>query len=49
MFVANFAYEPNRNGLRFLLDEVFPRVWKELPDARLALVGAGLERAGERR
>jgi polysaccharide biosynthesis protein PslH len=45
IFVANFAYEPNRNGLRFLLDEVFPRVWAELPDARLALVGAGLERA----
>ncbi|MGO9319788.1 MAG: glycosyltransferase [Solirubrobacteraceae bacterium] len=45
LFVANFAYEPNRNGLRFLLDEVLPRVWAELPDARLALVGAGLERA----
>ena len=45
VFVANFAYEPNRNGARFLLDEVFPRVWAELPDARLALVGGGLERA----
>jgi glycosyltransferase involved in cell wall biosynthesis len=44
VFVANFAYEPNRNGLRFLLDEVFPRVWEELPDARLALVGGGLQR-----
>jgi glycosyltransferase involved in cell wall biosynthesis len=44
IFVANFAYEPNRNGLRFLLDEVFPQVWAELPDAKLALVGAGLER-----
>jgi polysaccharide biosynthesis protein PslH len=44
LFVANFSYEPNRNGLRFLLDEVFPRVWAQLPDARLALVGAGLER-----
>jgi glycosyltransferase involved in cell wall biosynthesis len=43
LFVANFAYEPNRNGLRFLLDEVFPRVWAELPEAKLALVGAGLE------
>ncbi len=43
IFVANFAYEPNRNGLRFLLDDVFPRVWAELPDARLLLVGAGLE------
>jgi polysaccharide biosynthesis protein PslH len=43
LFVGNFAYEPNRNGLRFLLDEVFPRVWAQLPDARLRLVGAGLE------
>jgi polysaccharide biosynthesis protein PslH len=43
IFVASFAYEPNRNGLRFLLDEVFPRVWSELPDARLTLVGPGLE------
>jgi polysaccharide biosynthesis protein PslH len=43
IFVANFAYEPNRNGLHFLLEEIFPRVWSELPDAKLALVGAGLE------
>lgn len=44
IFVANFAYEPNRNGLTFLLNEVFPRVWSQLPDARLLLVGAGLDR-----
>jgi polysaccharide biosynthesis protein PslH len=43
IFVANFSYEPNRNGLRFLLEEVFPRVWKQLPRASLMLVGAGLE------
>lgn len=43
LFVGNFSYEPNRNGLRFLLDEVLPRVWAELPDARLRLVGAGLD------
>jgi glycosyltransferase involved in cell wall biosynthesis len=43
IFVASFAYEPNRGGLRFLLEEVFPRVWAELPDAKLMLVGTGLE------
>jgi glycosyltransferase involved in cell wall biosynthesis len=43
IFVASFAYEPNQNGLRFLLEQVFPRVWAELPDARLTLVGSGLE------
>jgi glycosyltransferase involved in cell wall biosynthesis len=44
IFVANFAYEPNRDGLRFMLEEVLPRVWSELPDTKLTLVGAGLER-----
>jgi glycosyltransferase involved in cell wall biosynthesis len=44
IFVASFFYEPNRNGLRFLLQEVFPRVWAQLPQARLALAGAGLQR-----
>jgi glycosyltransferase involved in cell wall biosynthesis len=43
LFVGNFSYEPNRNGLRFLLDEVMPRVWAQLPAARLRLVGAGLD------
>jgi glycosyltransferase involved in cell wall biosynthesis len=43
IFVASFAYEPNRNGLQFLLGEVFPLVWEELPDARLSLAGGGLE------
>jgi glycosyltransferase involved in cell wall biosynthesis len=43
IFVANFAYEPNRNGLRFLLERVLPLVWGELPEARLMLVGPGLE------
>ncbi len=45
IFVANFAYEPNRTALGFLLEEVLPRVWAQLPDARLVLVGAGLEQA----
>ncbi len=43
LFVASFAYEPNRDGLRFLLEEVLPLVWAEVPDARLTLVGSGLE------
>lgn len=43
VLVANFSYEPNRTALAFLLEEVFPRLWDELPEARLRLVGAGLE------
>jgi len=42
LFVGNFSYEPNRTALQFLLDEVMPRVWVELPNARLRLVGGGL-------
>jgi polysaccharide biosynthesis protein PslH len=42
IFVASFAYEPNRRGLEFLLEQVLPRVWAVLPRAKLALVGAGL-------
>jgi len=45
IFVASFHYIPNRNGLRFLLEEVFPRVWAQLPEARLLLVGGGLEQS----
>ena len=43
LFVANFAYEPNRNGLRFLIESVMPLAWERLPQARLMLVGPGLE------
>ena len=41
VFVGNFAYEPNLDAARFLLDQVLPRVRAELPDARLLLVGNG--------
>ena len=44
LFVGDFSYEPNRTALRFLLDDVMPRVWAQLPDASLRLVGRGLER-----
>jgi glycosyltransferase involved in cell wall biosynthesis len=44
-FVANFSYEPNRNALSFLVEQVFPRVWEELADARLQIVGGGLHDA----
>ena len=43
VMVADYTYEPNANGLRFLLDEVMPRVWATRPDTVLRLVGRGLE------
>ncbi|HEX4838536.1 MAG TPA: glycosyltransferase [Solirubrobacteraceae bacterium] len=45
LMVADFSYEPNRNGLRFLLDDVMPLVWERLPGARLVVVGRGLEQS----
>lgn len=42
LFVGDFSYLPNRNALRWLLDEVLPRVWSALPAARLTLAGRGL-------
>ncbi len=42
LMVADYTYEPNANGLRFLLDEVMPRVWATRPDTVLRLVGRGL-------
>ena len=43
IFVANFAYTPNRNALEFLLGQVLPRVWEGMPEARLLVAGGGLE------
>ena len=42
LLVADFTYEPNREGLSFLADEVLPRVWSRRPDVRLLAVGRGL-------
>ncbi len=43
LFIGSFSYEPNRIGLRFLIDEVAPRLWRIEPDARLRIVGGGLD------
>ncbi len=42
LFVATFTYPPNQRALRFLVEEVMPRVWEQLPDARLTVAGVGL-------
>ncbi len=49
LFVGDLGYEPNRQGLEWLLRDVWPLVRTRVPDARLDLVGAhafaALERA----
>jgi glycosyltransferase involved in cell wall biosynthesis len=42
LLVANFAYAPNANAARRLLDRVWPAVRRARPEARLCLVGAGM-------
>jgi glycosyltransferase involved in cell wall biosynthesis len=51
VFVGSLDYEPNRLAVRFLLDEVMPRVWDLLPEARLRVAGrgAGVRMAPDRR
>jgi glycosyltransferase involved in cell wall biosynthesis len=41
LLVGNFAYEPNREGLDFLLAEAMPRVWERAPELRLSVAGRG--------
>jgi glycosyltransferase involved in cell wall biosynthesis len=41
--VANFEYGPNTEGALWLLSDVWPRVVEQFPEARLALIGRGLD------
>jgi polysaccharide biosynthesis protein PslH len=43
LLVGDFTYAPNREGLRFLLDDVMPRVWAAAPELRLSIAGRGCE------
>jgi glycosyltransferase involved in cell wall biosynthesis len=43
LFVGDFTYSPNREGLAFLVDEVMPRLWRRAPSTHLRLVGRGLD------
>ena len=40
-FVADFAYEPNRDGLAFLLEEAMPAVWRRSEEVELIVAGKG--------
>ncbi len=39
LFVGNFAYEPNVDAALYFSREIFPLILKDVPDARLILVG----------
>jgi polysaccharide biosynthesis protein PslH len=42
LFVADFSYAPNREGLSFLVDRVLPEAWRRRPDLRLLVAGRGV-------
>lgn len=39
VYVANFAYEPNRDAARYMCEDILPLVRTAVPEARLVLVG----------
>lgn len=41
LFVGSFRHTPNQDGLRFFLREVWPLIRRDVPDARLTIVGDG--------
>lgn len=38
-FSGNFEYHPNIQGVRFLVEEVWPRLTRQFPDLKLRLIG----------
>lgn len=40
LFVAGFAHPPNADAAEWLVRSIMPIVWRQLPGARLSLVGA---------
>ncbi len=46
LFVGTLAYPPNAEGVRWLIEHVWPHVRRALPDARLVVVGDGKEQVG---
>lgn len=44
LFLANYAYYPSADGLKWLLDQIFPRIQCRLPAARLIVAGAHSDR-----
>ncbi len=40
LFTGNMAYPPNVDGAEFLVRDIMPIVWRQIPDARVAIAGA---------
>lgn len=44
LFVGNLDYWPNRDGLGWLLEDIWPAVINKMPEAQLRIIGAGADR-----
>ena len=40
VFTGNMSYAPNVNAVEYLANEILPRVWKALPEAKMYIAGA---------
>ena len=40
VFCGNMSYAPNVDAARFLVEEIMPLVWQQMPDANVLLAGA---------
>lgn len=40
LFLGSYTYQPNVNAAEFLIEQVWPRVYKVMPEARLFIAGA---------
>ena len=49
LFVGNFEYPPNRDAVEWLAGEIMPRLWRRLPQARLAVCGHAMPESWARR
>lgn len=43
LFLGSLAYPPNRNAAAYLMREIWPRVRREVPDAKLVIAGRSPE------
>ena len=43
LLLGTYAYDPNRVGAEFFLDQVWPEIKAAMPDARLTVAGTGSE------
>jgi glycosyltransferase involved in cell wall biosynthesis len=39
-FIGNFAFDPNLDAARYLVEEIMPRVWRQEPSIHCRLVGS---------